>query len=457
MGSRKPKIIILGAGPCGISAGWYLFKNKYPNYEIYEKNNYAGGLSASFKDNKGFVWDIGGHVLFGEHKEFSEFLARMSEGDLLKHKRDAWVRIFDTWIRYPFQNHIYDLPPGIFSECLAGLTGVKSGKAKSEVSNARDWVMTNFGRAISDYFMLPINNKMWSYPLHKMSAAWVKHCISTVNVEEIINCRDGKYKNWGPNASFYYPLKGGIGGIFRKAASIIGHRVCFGHELYKIDTEKRIAYFKNGASKHYDFLLNTTNLKHLISMLEPQDSKLIGLSGRLKANKLLVIGLGLRKKGEDGRSWMYFPEDKYNFYRVTNLSNYSPYNVPGADRQRYSSLLIEISFKEEACIDREAEIENAISGLREAGMISDSDKNRIESVFTMEAECGYPVPTVDRDNVLGIIEEMLKRHNILSRGRFGFFKYEMGNIDKCFMHGYEAAKNYVIKGTAPFFKGLKGQ
>jgi len=29
-----------------------------------KKNDFAGGLSASFIDAQGFTWDIGGHVLF---------------------------------------------------------------------------------------------------------------------------------------------------------------------------------------------------------------------------------------------------------------------------------------------------------------------------------------------------------------------------------------------------------
>ena len=29
------------------------------NYEVFEKNDYVGGLSASFSDEKGFTWDEG--------------------------------------------------------------------------------------------------------------------------------------------------------------------------------------------------------------------------------------------------------------------------------------------------------------------------------------------------------------------------------------------------------------
>lgn len=58
------KIVILGAGPTGLGAAYRLHEIGYKNWNIYEKNHYVGGLSASFRDKQGFTWDIGGHILF---------------------------------------------------------------------------------------------------------------------------------------------------------------------------------------------------------------------------------------------------------------------------------------------------------------------------------------------------------------------------------------------------------
>ncbi|CAG1022279.1 partial 4,4'-diapophytoene desaturase (4,4'-diaponeurosporene-forming), partial [Patescibacteria group bacterium] len=60
MKGRMKKIIILGAGPTGLGATHRLHEIGYENWNIYEKNNYVGGLSASFSDKQGFTWDIGG-------------------------------------------------------------------------------------------------------------------------------------------------------------------------------------------------------------------------------------------------------------------------------------------------------------------------------------------------------------------------------------------------------------
>ena len=49
------KIIIIGAGPSGLGAAYRLRELEYKDWQIYEKNDYVGGLSASFKDDKGFT------------------------------------------------------------------------------------------------------------------------------------------------------------------------------------------------------------------------------------------------------------------------------------------------------------------------------------------------------------------------------------------------------------------
>ena len=46
---------------------------------------------------------------------------------------------------------------------------------------------------------------------------------------------------------------------------------------------------------------------------------------------------------------------------------------------------------------------------------------------------GFPVPTVDRDEIVTESLEWLKEKKVWSRGRFGAFKYEVGNADHCFI------------------------
>lgn len=55
----------------------------------------------------------------------------------------------------------------------------------------------------------------------------------------------------------------------------------------------------------------------------------------------------------------------------------------------------------------------------------------------------YPVPTLERDAALRIIQPWLEAHGIYSRGRFGAWKYEVGNMDHSFMQGVEVVERIL--------------
>jgi hypothetical protein len=57
----------------------------------------------------------------------------------------------------------------------------------------------------------------------------------------------------------------------------------------------------------------------------------------------------------------------------------------------------------------------------------------------------YPIPTLGRDRALTALQPALKKQQILSRGRFGAWRYEIGNMDHSVMMGVEAV-NHLLTG-----------
>ncbi len=57
----------------------------------------------------------------------------------------------------------------------------------------------------------------------------------------------------------------------------------------------------------------------------------------------------------------------------------------------------------------------------------------------------YPIPTIDRDKALAILQPALMQQGIYSRGRFGAWRYEIGNMDHSVLMGVEAA-NHIVNG-----------
>ena len=123
------RIVVLGGGPTGLGAAYRLNELGYPDFHLYERRPYLGGLAHSFTDEHGFTWDIGGHVMFSHYTYYDDVFARLMGDEYTLNNRECWVRMMDTWVPYPFQNNIRYLPRQAAYECLSGerpLTGRKA-------------------------------------------------------------------------------------------------------------------------------------------------------------------------------------------------------------------------------------------------------------------------------------------------------------------------------------------
>ncbi len=171
----------------------------------------------------------------------------------------------------------------------------------------------------------------------------------------------------------------------------------------------------------------------------PRDIK--KAASRLRHSGGHMIGIGIKQPCPSTKSWMYFPEDNCPFYRVTYLSNYSANMTP--DNATHYSLLCETSYSEFKPVDKNRIVDDTITGLVNAGMITDADRNDIVDTWHFNADYSYPTPSVERDDILLKVIPYLEAHDIYSRGRFGMWKYEVSNTDHSLMQGVELANRFV--------------
>jgi hypothetical protein len=106
--------------------------------------------------------------------------------------------------------------------------------------------------------------------------------------------------------------------------------------------------------------------------------------------------------------------------------------------------MLEVSESPMKPVNQSSLLDDCIKGLINTSMI-DKDEE-IVSTYLRRFDHGYPSPTVERD---GILEQLLPRlyaKDIYSRGRFGSWKYEVGNQDHSFMLGAEAV-DHITTGS----------
>jgi protoporphyrinogen oxidase len=345
--------------------------------------------------------------------------------------------LLNSWVPYPFQNNIRHLPDKALEECLDGLRELRANPA--DARNFREWMDAIFGIGIVKYFMEPYNRKVWGVPLETMGKEWLGERVSVVDLarieKNIAEQRDDV--NWGPNNRFKFPKSGGTGSIFEGIARPFRDRMSFDHDLVAVDLTAREVTFSNGCKERYDVLINTTPLDCFIHKCVSLPDVVRDAAKDLVHNSGLIVGLGFEGKRIDSKCWMYFPESDSPFYRVTNFFNYSPHNVPESDTGNYFSLMCETTYSGDKPVDKSRIVEETVQGLINSGIISGEDSAKIISRYLIDIPYSYPVPTLGRDSALSTIQPYLESHGVYSRGRFGGWKYEVGNMDHSFMQGVE--------------------
>lgn len=475
MGSAQEEInvdvLVIGAGPTGLGAAKRLNQIDGPSWLIVDSNETPGGLASTDVTPEGFLYDVGGHVIFSHYKYFDDCIdeALPKEDDWYTHQRISYVRCKRQWVPYPFQNNISMLPKEDQVKCIDGMidAAIEYRVANTKPKDFDEWIVRMMGTGVADLFMRPYNYKVWAVPTTKMQCQWLGERVAAPNVKLVTrNVIEGKTAgNWGPNATFRFPARDGTGGIWIAVANTLPEsKKRFGQKgaVTKVDADKKRVTLKDGTVVNYQKLVSTMAVDALAEKMG--DKQLVDLTKGLYYSSTHVIGVGIRGERPErigDKCWLYFPEDDCPFYRATIFSNYSPYNQPQKDTKLptqqmadgskpassepkegpYWSIMLEVSESSMKPVDQANLLRDSIQGLINTEMIRPDDE--IVSTYHRRFDHGYPTPTLEREGVLKQLLPALQDRDIWSRGRFGSWRYEVGNQDHSFMLGVEAVDNIV--------------
>ena len=434
--------MIIGAGPTGLAAGYRLNELGYNDWTILEANNYIGGLAASFTDEAGFTYDIGGHVLFSHYPYYDVIVDKIMGDQYTELNREAWVWIENRFIPYPFQTNIKDLEKQTVVECLLGL--IEAQRGTQHPANFREWIDAVFGKGIARHFMLPYNFKVWATPAEEMNYVWIGERVAVVDVERVLSnvIFDRADVSWGPNNTFKYPLRGGTGSLWEGMRRFIEGRLRLNSTVVNVDHIAKEVRTVDGRVFHYDFLLSSMPLNRLVQMMDGVPGSVRKAAANLQWNSSHIVGVGIDRPANTSKNWMYFPEPDVPFYRVTYLSNYSPYMTPKPDQTLF---LTETSTSRHKPEDRATIVDRVIDGLVKTGLMRESDRKLIVTTWLCSPSMEYPIPSLGRDQALGTIQPWLRDQGIYSRGRFGAWLYEVSNMDHSAMQGVEFVNRVLLE------------
>lgn len=139
---------------------------------IVDSNAVPGGLASTDVTPEGFLYDVGGHVIFSHYKYFDDCIdeALPKAEDWYTHERVSYVRCKDLWVPYPFQNNISVLPKEEQVKCMQGMidAALAAKVATDKPKDFDEWIVRMMGVGIADLFMRPYNFKVWAVPTTKV-------------------------------------------------------------------------------------------------------------------------------------------------------------------------------------------------------------------------------------------------------------------------------------------------
>jgi protoporphyrinogen oxidase len=103
-----------------------------------------------------------------------------------------------------------------------------------------------------------------------MQCKWLGERVAAPNLKVVIKNAITRTPagNWGPNATFRFPARGGTGGIWKAVAEMIPREKIQVGRVVSVDPVHKLAKMGNGETIAYDKLVSTMNVDHFVDIVQ---------------------------------------------------------------------------------------------------------------------------------------------------------------------------------------------
>ena len=432
---QKPKVVILGAGPAGISAAWRLTKLGYP-VTVLERDDAVGGMGRTIKVGDYSV-DFGPHTFHiretPESKEILKTITPFFGENPLTLVRGTRVLLRGKEYVYPLEilQVLFGVNPLLSALILFdySIATIKSMFAPAKKEDSfEEWGIRNLGRTLYDLCFGIYSARVWGLPTSQISSKQAQR-VAKLNLKNIILRTLGiKADPATYFTKYFYPRKG-ISRLYEgmeREITAAGNQVCLNSPVVRIertgDTASRVIYTANGVEQSIacDILLSTLPLPVLVNMMAPAlPQPVIDHAARLRYRSLKLIYIALKRPQLTDYHWVYLLDDDYRVNRMSEQKNVSPDMIP-ADR---TIVCIELSlWKNEPLwtASNEEIYRIALHDLMKMGYgVTEQD---VESYYVTDIPTAYPVYELNfEDHLIPVLEGVHSVRNLMTLGRHGLF------------------------------------
>ncbi len=449
---EKP-IVIIGAGPAGLTAAWQLV-NAGREVIVWEADpSYVGGISRTVQA-EGFRFDIGGHRFFSKSEDVNLVWHQIMPDDFIECPRLSRIFYKGKYFNYPLEamNAFSNLGLVETLGILWSYLQARMNPVKPELTFAQ-WVSNRFGRRLFEIFFKSYTEKVWGISCDEISADWAAQRIKGLSLREAVIAAF-KGKKAAPTAKtlirqFFYP-RFGPGQMWETCAQKVldkGGEIFLDRNVQTIHWNETGVTHITGTNAKGEFFqqegssfLSSMPLRDLMLALDPPPPKEVLAAARsLRYRDFLTVCLIVDRAEVFPDTWIYIHDPSVKVGRVQNYKNWSKAMVPD---QRYTSLGMEYFCFEGDNLWNATDHDLAQLAIREAGQIGLIKPNEIRDAFVVRMPKAYPIYDQHYQEHLTVIREWVRQFaNLQPVGRNGMHQYN--NQDHSMMTAMLAARNIL--------------
>lgn len=501
---KKQKIVVIGAGPAGLTAAYELLQKKGDyEVEVLESQNQVGGISKTIKHN-GNRMDIGGHRFFSKNDRVMEWWFNILpiqgypsyDDKILKadkpyikggrdpEKEDDVMLIRRRISRIYYLKKFFDYPVKLKIQTFINMGFLRTAKVvfsylktlivkRNPEKSLEDFMINRFGVALFHMFFENYTEKLWGRHPSEISAAWGAQRIKGLSVKEILKDilskpfnkkKDVLQKNVETSLieQFFYP-KYGPGQLWEAVAKQI--EVCGGiihkkRRVSKIEVKgNKIneVICENGQRFKGDIFISSMPIKDLIEALpeKSMNSDIRKDAINLPYRDFITVGLLIKKlkiknnsKLETIRNiipdcWMYIQEPEVKLGRLQVFNNWSPYML--ADHENNVWLGLEYFCDEGDGMWNMSDKDFISFAIKELDLIGIIDSKDVLDSIRINIQKAYPAYFGSYERFDKIKDYLNSFENLYCVGRNGQHRYN--NMDHSMLTSFNTVDDIVSGGA----------
>lgn len=447
-------VVIIGAGPAGLTAAYELCKAGIRSV-ILEKDKVVGGISRTV-NYKGYHFDIGGHRFFTKVKAVEAMWREvLEEGKFLRRNRLSRIYYNKKFFYYPLRASNALLGLGIWNSALIFLSYLRAQMFPEKPEDTfEQWISNRFGKRLYNIFFKTYTEKVWGIPCNQIMAEWAAQRIKGLSLLAAVkSALIQKQQTKGDVIktlidAFDYPELGPgmmwetVKGIVERQGAELRLKSGVEKILWskgRVDALEVLIDGKPETIEGTDFI-STMPIKELIQKFDPPvPDNVLKAAEALNYRDFLTVALVINKPELFPDNWIYIHDSDVKVGRIQNFKNWSPSMVPDPDK---TCLGLEYFCFEGDGLWTMADSDLVELGKKEVGILGLVNPADVEDGSVVRMPKAYPVYDGTYAESLRVVREFLDDlPNLQLVGRNGMHKYN--NQDHSMLTAMLAVKNIL--------------